>query len=288
MKENQNANRLFQDAIESAKRLDLEHQHRVLGYIVAARAKVGDITGAKMTAEMIGASVEASWRRDVALVSIVDSLLISEEPEQAAETARSIARESFQRSEAFSRIISHLVSKGSLAASLSLSREIADSSERARVLLKLALAHVSAGNPSKAIDIAAGIELPGPLDVSFRDCVFNHRVPASWGICYIDGGTLSGHLWRAKQATEIAVDALRLAEALRLSFDEPYSKLFDGFDGDVVRALAREHASSEKTLQAMEWVTCIGSSDGESSQEALHRRVCALLGAAEGILDKMK
>jgi hypothetical protein len=96
-----------------------------------------------------------------------------------------------------------------------------------------------------------------------------------------------------ERAAEVAASAMALAQALGQQPAESYAILFSDINAEeVTQALARAHAASGDVNEALIWAKRIGSSDKIKARDdhetrwAVERRIHALIGVAEGILDR--
>jgi hypothetical protein len=94
-------------------------------------------------------------------------------------------------------------------------------------------------------------------------------------------------------AAQVAAEAMALWQALEGKREQPYAAMFkDVRPPEVMRALARAHAASGKASEALAWAKQIGSGDkanpsGDySANWPMQQRISALVGVAEGILDR--
>src|SRR5262249_13229748 len=150
-----------------------------------------------------------------------------------------------------------------------------------------------------AADTAARIELTRRDGRVFPGAAgkerFDYRRPQSWGVRY-DAGldfTMQSARMRDRRAADVAAAAMTLQQALDERPAQSYAVLFnDILTEEVVRALAQAHAASGAPSDALAWARQVGSSRNVKSKEddegswAVQRRVYALIGVAEGILDR--
>jgi hypothetical protein len=104
--------------------------------------------------------------------------------------------------------------------------------------------------------------------------------------------TLVGNGTSVQHSAEVAAAAMTLSQALEQKPAQSYAILFNEITNDAVtQALARAHAVSGDVREALAWAKQIGSdvtlkSANDDAGWALGRRIHALIGAAEGILDR--
>jgi hypothetical protein len=73
---------------------------------------------------------------------------------------------------------------------------------------------------------------------------------------------------------------------------ESFATAFNDFDPEVIRSLARAHAANGNPNDALAWskelLTRADKTEGDSAQNwRQNRRIYALIGVAEGILDRL-
>ena len=172
---------------------------------------------------------------------------------------------------------------------------IRQSSKRAVALLSIAKAVPLAGDHHQAIKIATHIDLPceGLFDPT-DGTRFQFDVPRTWGLKF-DSSHGMPSLWAAiERSAEVASAAMSLAILLHRPSNESRAVDFDRFYPEVVVALAREQARSGDANDALNWAHKIGSDKIEMTEEGrlrdswgVQRRLHALIGVAEGILDRL-
>ena len=177
-----------------------------------------------------------------------------------------------------------------------IAQKIENPSRRATCLLRVAVAHANSGDSKTAVDVAGRIDLR-PAD-QFRARIvgnerFNYKLPSTWGVRYDAGyGTMASYRWSCKLAAEVAGGAMTLAQALGEKPAKSYAVLFDDINTEeIVQALARAHAASSDASEALAWAKKIGSdgkadSHDDKSAWAVERRIHALIGVAEGTLER--
>jgi hypothetical protein len=114
-------------------------------------------------------------------------------------------------------------------------------------------------------------------------------------VCYDLGASLTMTRFHmaVQRATEVAGAAMTLAQALGQKPAQSYAKLFNELSTEeVVQALARAHAVAGDPSDALAWAREIGSSGKVKSEKdddaswAVQRRIHALMGVADGMLDR--
>ncbi|MGE5326610.1 MAG: hypothetical protein ACM3NO_06195 [Deltaproteobacteria bacterium] len=297
MNDREIALRLFRRGVESCEALDAVNKIEALKLIAITQARAGDIDGALQTAALIShddSDHTRDGRREEALFAAAAAMLKAGDVERALRTALSITYYLQYRDDALEEIVGFQIRKRNLAAALSASGKIEDSSTKASEILKIATEYAKSGDRRTAADVAARIDLTcaGPLSPDGRKHQFDYRSAPTWGICYEPGFTMMSMHNSRVQAARVAAAAMTLAHALGQKSSQPYETLFKDFDNEVVRALARAHARIGNTTAALEWARRIGSDDKIASKEdfdtlwAVERRIHALVGAAEGLLDR--
>jgi hypothetical protein len=129
-----------------------------------------------------------------------------------------------------------------------------------------------------------------------REWVFRFRRAETWGLLYDADGcrfTITSHTIAVERAVEVAGAAMELSQVLGDRPGRSYAALFNDINTvEVIEALARTHAASGEPQDALAWARRIGSggrvlsTDGDEVRRAVERRVYALVGVAEGILDR--
>ena len=94
-----------------------------------------------------------------------------------------------------------------------------------------------------------------------------------------------------RRAAEVAAASMSLELALGGQPKEPYAVSFDKiYHEEIIRSLARTHAAQGEAGDALAWARRIGdervaADDGEAAGRA-HRLIYALVGVAEGLLER--
>jgi hypothetical protein len=152
------------------------------------------------------------------------------------------------------------------------------------------------GDRKTAAAVAARIDLAkrGLCETS-EPTRFKCRSPRSWGQLYeFTGFYTAGTYSRCiESAADVASAAMAFSQAIGLEPTQSYGILFNDIDaGEIVQALARAHAASGDANESLAWAEQIGSgasikADNDNAlYRAANRRIRALIGVAEGILDR--
>jgi tetratricopeptide (TPR) repeat protein len=295
MKDDETAHRLFRRAIEAQKAVNEINKMNALMYIAKAQAGVGYFDDALKTASMI---TSRDSYHDQALYAVAVAQLKADDAEAAIRTAMSIERYPQYRDDAVHKIVDHRIAKRDFKAALAAAEKAPDPSKKAVAILKVATAYANSGDLKAAADVAGKIDLTTAdwLPVQIRAMErFNYRLPNTWGVRYNDngfGGTMAMHRWSSKLAAEVACCAMTLAQALGEKPAKSYAVLFDDINTEeIIQALARAHAASGDANEASAWAKKIGSdgkadANDDKSAWAVVRRIHALIGVAEGILER--
>jgi tetratricopeptide (TPR) repeat protein len=291
------ARRLFRRAIDSSNKLDTENKIGALSVIAIAQARAGAFDSALQTAALIkhdDANRRRDGRREEAVYAATVAMLKADDVEGAVRTAFSITYYVGYRDDALQEIADFHIQKRDLAAALSAAEKISVSSTKAIEILKIAAEHAKSGDRRTAAEVASRIELTdrGFLNVGGKIQRFDYRSPPTWGVCYEPGFTMASIHSSNQQAASVAAAAMTLAHELGQKPSQPYEVSFKGFQEMAVRALARTHSRTGDSSDALAWARRIGS-DGEVAAEddfetlwQVERRIHALVGVAEGILDR--
>ncbi len=319
----QAARRLFQRATDAHTAVHRDNKLDALRQTAVAQAGVGYIDDALKTAWMIKHSEDFSHDcpREEALYAIAVAQLKGNDTEGAVRTALSVKYFDQYRDDALRAVVDYQLARQDLKAALATSGKIDNPSRKASAILKVATAYAKSGDRKTATDLAARIELTnhddslGILGIKER---FDYRLPRSWGICY-DARSFSTmasiQMWN-QRAAEVAAAAMTFSQALGQKPAQSYAVLFNDIDTqEVIRALARAQAASSAPNEDLSWANNIGSNgkdwaalviavQGSLSWAeqisrsgkvnvndyrhdwAVERRLHALIGVAEGILDR--
>ncbi len=250
----------YDDTIKTARSIpkDKSEAMEAIADVAKARAKNGDISGAVATALSLEPD---SWGRTDALVAIVAIQIQRHDLRGAGLTTEKI----------HNRV------------------------EQTIASLKIASAFAASGDPKSAEITAGRIRLSSRLWNSDRpEKIFDYQQPRTWGSIYdrTHFFTSLSYQGQINRAANLGAAAMTLSQKLDKRYPTPYSALFADFDAKVVRRLARAHAASGSPEDALAWSRQIGSTEMIQSKEEwkaeqpLEQRVAALLGTAEGILER--
>lgn len=289
------ARQLFERAISAQKDVDKLNKINVLGSIAKSQAAAGFFEDALKTVALIeqGTTEGSSGSyRDQAVLAVAVGQFKAANVEAALETAKMIKFYPQYQDDAFQQMAELLMADRKLAAALEMSERITNPSQKAVTSLRIALAHAKTNDRKSATEIAAHITLAGNGHSVFDSKEpFDYRLPRRWGARFEPSFTMASHNSSIRTAASVASAAMFVSLQLQLRPEEPYEILFKDFDAEVIRALARAHAGSGKADEALVWAMRIGS-DGKVASEndhakgwSIERRICALIGVAEGILD---
>jgi len=295
------AHRLFDRAIEAQKTPNGKDNGDALREIAAAQASVGYLDDALKTVKQNKRHFEHGDREAV-LLEIAAGQAKMNDVEGAVRTALSVKRYLQYRDDSLHMIVDHLIAKRDFKTALTTAQEVANPSRQAAAILKVATAHAKSGDRKTATQVAAQIELIQsddlPVLLGKQKQKFDYRHPRTWGVRYDDHSFFTGasHHFSTQRAAEVAAAAMELSLALGQQLDQSYAILFNEINTpEVVQVLARTHAASGNSGEALAWAKKIGSSgkvdSNDNSSEklwAVERRIHALIGVAEGILDLLK
>lgn len=295
----QTARHLFDRAMKARKAVDGEKRVDALGQLAVSEAGAGFVDEALKTAWMIERS-EVDLTRDAdrerALYAVAKAQAEAGDVEGALRTALSIDHFLQYRDDSVHAVVDHLIAKRNLKAALSAADKCHNPSRKAAAVLKVAAAYVKSGDRKTAEDAAKQITLrPSRSTGLGGDEVFDYRQPQTWAVNYdFDGVFTNGiYMMQSGHMSEVAGAAMRLAQALHLRPERSYAILFDDIRmTEVIWTLARTHAASGDPDEALAWARQIGShgviksKDDDETRRAVERRIAALVGVAEGILDR--
>jgi tetratricopeptide (TPR) repeat protein len=298
MNDHDAARRLFRRAIDSREALNSVNKIEALKVIAIAQARAGAIDSALQTAAQIKHDDEdhtRDGRREEAVYAAAVAMLKGGDVEGAVRTALSITYYVQYRDDALEEIADFHIRNRDLAAAESAAEKISDSSTKAIKMLKIAAEHAKSGDRRTAAVVASRIELScdGPLSPDGRKHRFDYRSAQTWGVCYEPGFTMASMNYSNQQAATVAAAAMTLAHELEQKPSQPYEASFKEFHEGAVRALARTHSRGGESSDALAWVRRIGS-DGQVATKddfetlwQVERRIHALVGVAEGLLDRV-
>jgi tetratricopeptide (TPR) repeat protein len=291
--------RLFQRAIDTHREVGETNGNWKLETVAVAQAGVGYVDEARNTGLMIkpsGDHPQYDFASRNIRCAVAMSQLKSGDAEGAIHSALSIDHDVELRDKTLQKIVDHLIAQRQLKKALSIAEKIEIESRKATARLNVATALVKAGDRKTAAAVAARIDLAGTdFGNGGRDIRFNYRSPLSWGNLYGLGGISSAGIYSRciQSAAKVAAAAMTFSQALGLEPAQSYGVLFNSIDaGEIVQALARAHAASGDANEALAWAEQIGSDAAINANSddkvfrAVNRRICALIGVAEGILDR--
>jgi hypothetical protein len=294
------ARQLFLQAIEARTAVHRDNKLDAIRQTAQAQASVGYVEDALKTAWMIEHSDKYFGQdadREQALYSIATAQLKANDVEGAVRTALTIEHFLQYRDDSLRAVVEHLIAKKDLKAALRTCQQFVNPSRKACAILLVATVHAKNGEPKLAREVAARIELASRdayLPIG-REDRFDYRNPRTWGVNYDASNvfTISSHLRSLERTAEVAAAAMTFAQAIGQVPDQSYSALFNDVNtNQVTQALARSHAASGDAKEAIAWAKQIGSSakigsEGNSDvARAVEQRIHALMGVAEGILDR--
>jgi tetratricopeptide (TPR) repeat protein len=291
---------MFRRALDCSGSLDGSSRSGAVREIAEAQARVGFVDDAVKTALAIQQSESDSFAdsdRERALLAAAIARVAAGDPDGAALTVRSITHFTQYRDDALAVVVRHHIGGGNLRAALTATEGFSNSSRKAATLLRTAAALARAGRRAAAADVVAEIRLTGKaaLPPGIEAHVFRFGRPETWGILYESGNffTVMSHRMNVRDATEVAREAMGLAQALGDRPGRSYAVLFNDICvAEVTETLARSHAASGDPHEALAWARQIGSgdrvpaTDGQEVRWAVERRIYALVGVAGGILDR--
>jgi tetratricopeptide (TPR) repeat protein len=294
-KDDDSAHALFRRAIDAQSAVNEMNKTNALMNLAAAQAEVGYVRDALKTASMIP---QAESRYGEALFAIAVAQLRANDAEGAVRTGLSIKDYLQYRDDALHAIVDHQIAKRDLKGALDSAQKPDNPSRKAAAILKVATAHARAGDRKSAADVAAQVELT-PRSTLLRRAgkeLFDYRLARTWGVRYddTDSFTNASHHWSSERAAEVAAAAMTLAQALGQKPDESYAILFNNINTkEVIQALARAQAARGDAREALAWAKEIGrsskaKSDDDDYPQAVERRIHALMGVAEGILERSR
>lgn len=287
------ADSLFRRAVNSRQTVNSMNKVRALMFIAVAQARVGEVDAAQNTIDMITRGPE----RQQALAAVVDAELNRNDPDAAERIALSITDYVGYRDDSLNAIVDYHIAEAEFDEALNTAHNVHSRLRRASAILKVATAYAQSGDPVTAADVASQVALTNEsflIAVAERP-VFDYRRPDTWGSNYDSGrgGTNLSRRLSDERTAEIAKWAMTLAQVMSLEPTPDYAESLNELHSDrAILALARAHAASGDVRDASAWAQRIGSDQKVASSEdfeslwALRRRINALIGVAEGILDR--
>lgn len=293
-KDEEAARRLFLRAFDARNAVDSINKSNALMYLAKAQAGAGFLQDALKTAYTIPHG-ESEFGQALCAIAVAQEK--SKDSKGAIRTALSIERYPQYRDDAIHDIVDYRIAKRDFKAALAAAEKADNPSRRAAAILKVAVAHAKSGDYETAAAVAGRIELTPKDELRvqvFGNKRFNHKLPSTWGDRYDDGlgSTMGSYLWSSERAAEVAGAAMTLAQALGDKPAESYAVLFDDINTEeIIRALARAHAVSGDANEALGWAKKIGNGNKANSDDhdhvwAVKRRINALIGVAEGLLER--
>jgi tetratricopeptide (TPR) repeat protein len=290
--------RLFSQSVNLQAVLDEENRANALDSIAVAQANVGFIDNAIETARLIAHSDKdftRDGRREEALCQIAIAQAKAGKFEDAILTATSIEHYIQYQNDSLMAIVHLQIARGNLEAALATAAKMENASTKAAAALVIATAAAKSGDAKKARSIAARIKLKQvdrPLIV--KPLEFDFSRTETWGELYDEGPFFTGlsHSFWVKRAAELADAAMALKQALKEDNAHFEVAFKDMLNEEVILALARAHAANGNPQAAFAWASRIGSDrkiiseDDSESRLDVQRRIHALVGVAEGMLDK--
>jgi hypothetical protein len=287
---------LFERAVARSRALTRSNRLSAIGHVAAAQAEAGLIDDAARTA----AAIEPNNSEDTiaaAEAAIALARLQAGDPDGAARRARSITRFTWYRDDVLDAVVGHHLRRGETAAALATAEGIVQPSRRAAADLRVAAALARAGRRGAAAEVADRVrlasepELPPPLDDTRT---FHFWRPESWGFLYDAGPgfTMASHAAAVEQAAGVAGAAMGLDQALGGRTARSYAEAFNDINiSEVVEALARAQVAAGDPRGALGRALLVGGEDrvsaanGDAVRRSVERRIHALVGVAEGVLD---
>jgi tetratricopeptide (TPR) repeat protein len=296
----QAAARLFGQALDAGSVVNDLNIDNALGLIAVAQGSAGYFDEALATAHRIkhtDVDLTRDAPRDEAIYQIAIAQAKQGDISTAKSTALSIKYYTQYQEDAFFEIAHLQLEKGGRDAALITTNRIEGSSRKAIAVLKIASAAANLGDQRMARTIAGQIQLKHENDPIFSDsALFDYKKPETWGIEYesMSASTGASRRFWTKRAAEVAAAAMTLAQTLHEKPDASYANAFATvWEGEIIEAMARAHAAKGDAKEALAWARQIGSaakipagSDNFEKQIAVEQRIYALVGVAEGMLDK--
>jgi tetratricopeptide (TPR) repeat protein len=291
------ARELFGRAIDTAVAVKKEGTSWALETFGRAQVDVGFLDDARQTAELIRNITPASGQAG-AHVLIWHALAVERLARDDVAGAIRIASSMefpYYRDDTLIAIVEHQLSKRDLESALVTAKGISTSYRRAITLLQIAAAHAAVSDRAAATAVAAQIDLTEEEKRRFAgfEEFFDYRLPHTWGYSWDDRAGIRMGPGTAEFSAEAAAAAMALSEALGGPQEEPYAEAFDLINEEkVIRSAARTHALVGDAQAALDWARIVGrdavvtaGADWDVRRPVM-RRVHALVGVAEGILDR--
>jgi hypothetical protein len=292
---------LFARAVRGGADVGESNRPTALEQIATAQAEAGLVADALHTAAGIEHSDSDFTRdsyREQALVAVAVAQLRAGDGAAAVRTALSVKHFRQFQDDALAAVVEHYSAARDLKAALAVVDRFDNPSRKAAAALRVATAYAGSGAPEVAAAVADRIQLTHRSDLRRAlpggdNGGLDYCRPATWGALYDarDFFTMASYQMAVERAAEVAAAAMGLAQALGRTPTPSYEAAFGGINADdVVRALGRAHAAHGDPLDAIAWARRIGRGDGpvtaNEDRRAVERRIHALIGVAEGILDR--
>lgn len=303
MKDLQTARRLFQRALTAQKSVNAMNKTNALDQISVAQANAGLFDDALQTASLVKHSEKdftQDGNREHALFAIAVAKNEQGDTAGAVNTPLSIKYFTQYRDDALQQIVAAFVATRDLKAALAATPKFHNPSLRAAATLRVATAYARSSKENIAADIAAHVAAGVHLTVKddfgapFGLKRFDYRLPQTWSVDYDYIGVSSNGIIAQsnRDRSALTAAAMELFQALHLKPAKSFGVLFNDIaEGHIVRSLARAHAAAGNVDEALKWAREIGASkvakaNDYQAQWAVDRRVGALIGVAEGMLDR--
>ena len=298
MKDKKAAKNLFKQAIQSRETIDESKQTNALKFIAKAQVSVGLSDDALNTAALIKHS-ENDFTQDGLREEVLCDIAVEQAKggKMAEAIATTLTIEHFIQfqNDAFLAIVEECIRNGDNELALTTAGKIANPTRKATARLKIATAYAANGDKEKAKEIAGEIQLEIADNIIFLSeeiISFDFEKADTWGCLYDQRGYYTGLSMSVtlNRAVECSAAAMELTQVLNEPTEENYADSFKELDEQVIRSLARAHAIHGDEQKALEWANRIGSDkkaeDNFEEQNAVMQRVNALVGVAEGMLEK--
>jgi hypothetical protein len=262
--------------------------------IAKSQAEFGFLEDALKTAQLI--SID-KWDRFRAIGEVAAAFAKAGQIDRAREIALSInaPRERRYRDEALTLITRRQIDRRELESALTTADKIDDALDRALARLEVAVEFAILGDRKAAADTAAQIRLSQQARfINGPKIVFDYQSPRTWGVIYDNRriGDLRGHTFSIRRSSKLASTAFKLSHFLERRYPESFAISFAELYPETVFAVAREQTVLGETQDALAWARQIGTPKlkgakiVESDRFGADMRIAALLGVAEGILER--
>jgi tetratricopeptide (TPR) repeat protein len=303
LNESDSAQNLFDRAIRLHSSVEGSNPFGPLAYIAVAQASAGFIDGARKTALMIKHSdhdFTVDSHRGSALCEIARAQLKAGDSDGAIRTATSIEYFVQYRDDALRSVVAYYIDKREFKAALAATEKFDNTSRKTSAILQVAAGQTRVGDSKGAADAVACVQLTSNSKLRKLlhpdDKGFEFGQPQSWGENYDadDSFTMASHAMTVRHTAEVAAAAMELAQALQIKPSDSFADFFKDVNEEVVQSLARSHVKYGRPEEASAWAKQIGSDetipkkDADRVRWAVERRIHALLGVAEGMLERGK